>query len=88
MDYIECGMNKSHHCVPFVYGHEYFFTRYPLEITKFWNLANLFTPASWMWTFISIFTIVLCLYLAMTLSVKMGLSGDTKEELPLIPFRF
>ena len=88
MDYIECGINKSHHCVPFVYGHEYFFTRYPLEITKFWNLVNLFTPASWMWTFISIFTIVLCLYLAMTLSVKMGLSSDSREEFVLIPFRF
>ena len=78
----------NQHIKPWVYGHEYLFTRYPLETTKFWILVYLFTPEAWMWTFISIFTIVLCLYLAMTLSVKMGLSSDSREEFVLIPFRF
>ena len=80
-----CG---SSHCVPFVFGHEYFFTRYPLETTKFWNVIYLFTPESWMWTFISIPTIIFSLYLTRTLSVKIGLSGDSTEEIVLIPFRF
>ena len=83
-----CGTNKSSNCVPFVFGYEYFFTRYPLETTKFWNLIYLFTPESWMWTFISIPTIIFSLYLARTLSVKIGLSGDSTEEIVLIPFRF
>ena len=77
-----------YHCVPFVFGYEYFFTRYPRETTKFWNLIYLFTPESWMWTFISIQTIIFSLYLARTLSVKIGLSGDSTEEIVLIPFRF
>ena len=57
---------------PWVYGHEYLFTRYPLETTKFWNLVYLFTPEAWMWTFISILTIILVLYLARILSKKLG----------------
>ena len=72
---------------PWVYGHEYLFTRYPLETTKFWNLVYLFTPEAWMWTFISILTIILVLYLARILSEKLGLSGDSTEEIILFPFR-
>ena len=81
-----CGI--MYHCIPFVYGHDYFFTRYPLETTKFWNLIYLFTPESWMSTFISIFTIILTLYIARTLAVKLGLSADSTEEIILFPFRF
>ena len=76
------------HCMPFTFGYEYFFTRYPRETTKFWNIIYLFTPESWMWTFISIPMIIFSLYLARTLSVKIGLSGDSTEEIVLIPFRF
>ena len=82
------GCVVRYHCVPFVFGNEYFFTRYPRETTKFWNIIYLFTPESWMWTFISIPTIIFSLYLARTLSVKIGLSGDSTEEIVLIPFRF
>ena len=88
MSSYRCGFSTNTHCVPFVYGHEYFFTRYPLETTKFWNIIYLFTPESWMWTFISIFTIILVLYLARTLAVKLGLSADSTEEIILFPFRF
>ena len=90
---VVCGENAYYqkvivNCVPMNYGQEYFFTRYPLEKTKFWNIIYLFTPEAWMWTFISIFTIILVLYLARTLSVKLGLSGDSTEEITLFPFRF
>ena len=83
-----CGDIIDSNCVPIIYGHEYFFTRYPLETTKFWNLVYLFTPEAWMWTFISILTIILVLYLARILSEKLGLSGDSTEEIILFPFRF
>ena len=82
----KCGIVD--HCVPVVYGHEYFFTRYPLETTKFWNIIYLFTPESWMWTFISILTIILVLYLARKIAVKLGLSEDSTEEIILFPLRF
>ena len=81
-------MCTEHHCVPWVYGPDFFFTRYPLEKTKFWNLIYLLTPESWMWTFISIFTIIFVLYLARILAVKLGLSADSTEEIILFPFRF
>ena len=41
-----------------------------------------------MWTFISIFTIILVLCLARTLAEKLGLSADSTEEIILFPFRF
>ena len=85
-DSLSCG--REIHCAPFSFGREYFFTRYPRETTKFWNLIYLFTPESWMWTFISIPTIIFSLFLARALSVKIGLSGDSTEEIVLIPFRF
>ena len=90
LDIKNCDANArfKSNCLPYVYGYDYFFTRYPLEKTKFWNLIYLFTPASWMWTFISIFTTVIVSYLARIISVKMGLSGDSTEEIILFPFRF
>ena len=39
---------------PVKYGHQYLFTAYPKEKGKFWNLTNLFTPTSWLMTFIAI----------------------------------
>ena len=75
-------------CVPFNYGYEYFYSRYPLEKTKFWNLIYLFKPEAWMWTFISIFTIIISLYLARSLAVQIGLSVNSTEEIVLFPFRF
>ena len=82
------GDDSNIRWVPYVYGQEYFFSRYPLEKTKFWNLIYLFTPESWMWTFISILTIILVLYLARKIAVKLGLSEDSTEEIILFPLRF
>jgi len=51
-----------------------------------WNLYYLFTPTSWMWTFISIGTAVTCLKLATFIGTKFGMSTFT-EEITLFPYR-
>ena len=56
------------------------------EKTKIWNLFRLFTPTSWMWTFISIGTAVTCLKLATFIGTKFGMSTFT-EEITLFPYR-
>ena len=65
----------------------YFFSRYPAEITTFWNLKNLLTPASWfaysITIIIAIFGLKICCYVGM----KLGLNTVT-EEIALVPFRF
>ena len=51
-------------CAPAVsYQPLYFFSRYPLETTKMWNLLNLLTPISWFWTFLAIISVVIILKL-------------------------
>ena len=84
--YFHCGFNL--HCAPYIYGYDHFFSRYPLETTKMWNLICLFTPESWMWTFLAIFAIILSLNVAKIISMKIGLSANETEEIVLIPFRF
>ena len=51
----------------------YWWTRYPLETTKFWNLLNLFHPEAWMWTFLT--------FLLVTVALKVTSSLGTKLEL-------
>jgi len=51
-----------------------------------WNLAKLFTPTSWMWSFISIGLAVMSLKLATFIGTKLGLSTFT-EEITLFPYR-
>ena len=62
------------------------FTRYPKETTKVWNLVYLFTPTSWMWTFISIFSIVFVMS-SFTVVYKKLEIGTMTEEIILFPYR-
>ena len=64
----------------------YFFSRYPLETTKLWNLTNLLTPASWFAYFITIISVIISLKLSCCVGRKLGLSIIT-EEIALVPFR-
>ena len=66
---------------------QYWWTRYPLETTKMWNLIYLFTPASWMWTFLSIASIVLSLKISCMIGAHFGLNCIT-ESITLFPFRY
>ena len=79
--------HKVGHCPhPVVYGPWYWWTRYPPEISKFWNLTNLLHPEAWMWTFLSFILITVTLKLASVLGTKMGLNIGS-DEVALIPFR-
>ena len=64
----------------------YWWTRYPQEITKYWNLTNLFHPEAWMWTFLTFILITVTLKFASLLGAKMGINVGS-EEVALIPFR-
>ena len=81
------GRIKVAHFLPAVkYQPRYFFTRYPLETTKMWNLIYLFTPDSWMWTFLSIASIVVTFKIFSMIGTRLGLNFLT-EEITLFPFR-
>ena len=74
-----------HHAVSF--EPHYWWTRYPQETTKFWNLTNLFHPEAWMWTFLTFILITVTLKFASVLGSKIGLNVGS-EEVALIPFRW
>ena len=75
-------------CPPaLVYATEYFFSRYPLETSKLWNLTNLLSPGSWFAYFITIIFVIISLKLSCYVGVRLGLNTIT-EEIALVPFRF
>ena len=79
---------SSPHCPPsIIYGPEYFFSRYPLEKSKLFNLKNLLTPGSWFAYFITIIFVIISLKLSCYVGVRLGLNTIT-EEIALVPFRF
>ena len=82
------GRSKVAHCPPAVgYQPFYFFSRYPMETTKLWNLKNLLTPASWALYFVTITCIILSLKLTVYVGRMLGLNNFT-EEIALVPFRY
>ena len=68
------------------YAPLYWWTRYPQETTKYWNLTDLFHPEAWMWTFLTFILVSAALKFASVLGSKIGLNVGS-EELALIPFR-
>ena len=82
---VNLGRIKVAHALPSVmYQPFYWWTRYPLETTKMWNLIYLFTPSSWMWTFLSIASIVITLKIFSTVETRLGLNSIS-EEITLFP---
>ena len=85
---VNLGRIRVAHFLPAVsYRAQYFWTRYPLEKTKMWNLIYLFTPSSWMWTFLSIASIVITFKIFSIIGTRLGLNLLT-EEITLFPFRY
>ena len=88
-DGFACEYKWSHflHCLPATdYQPNYFFSRYPLEITKLWNLKNLLAPASWFAYFITIVIVIFSLKISCYVGKRLGLNSIT-EEIALVPFR-
>ena len=79
---------KVGHCPPAVrYNPWYWWTRYPPEISKFWNLTKLFSPESWRWTFLTLLLITISLKFSTSVGSYLGMRSGT-EEVTLIPFRW
>ena len=73
-------------CPPAVlYQPFYFFTRYPAETTKLWNLINLLTPTTWILTFSAIFSIVIMLKIITAICSVW--SKTSIQDVTLVPFR-
>ena len=82
------GRSKVALCPPAVsYQPFYFFSRYPVETTKLWNLKNLLTPTSWFAYFVTIIIVIFSLKICCYVGRKFGLTTVT-EEIALVPFRF
>ena len=64
----------------------YWWTRYPQETTKYWNLTNLFHPEAWIWTFLTFILVTVTLKFASVLGSKIVLN-IASVEVALIPFR-
>ena len=80
------GRIQVAHFLPAVgYTPMYFWTKYPAETTRMWNLVNLFTPASWLWTFLSISSIVVSLKIASMIGARLRMNYML-EEITLFPF--
>ena len=62
-------------------------TRYPQETTKYWNLTNLFHPEAWMWTFLTFILVTVILKFVSVLGSRIGLSVGS-DEVALVPFRW
>ena len=81
------GRSKVALCPPAVfYEPFYFFSRYPQEITKLWNLKNLLSPTSWFAYFTTIVIVIFSLKLSSYVGKRLGLNTIT-EEIALVPFR-
>ena len=81
------GIKVVHCTSALVYGPNYFWSRYPLERSRLFNLKNLLTPGSWFAYFITIIFVIISLKLSCYFGVKLGLNTVT-EEIALVPFRF
>ena len=74
------------HCpTPIMYVPQYFWTKYPSEKTKLWNLKNLLNPSSWLAYLITIISVLASLKLCCYVGKKLGLDTVT-EEIALVPF--
>ena len=76
------------HCLPSVtFQPIHFFSRYPLETTKMWNLFKLLTPISWFWTFLAIASTVIILKLFTIIGAYFG-CPTAVQDITLVPFRY
>ena len=74
-------------CPPaLIYQPLYFFTRYPLETTKLWNLVNLLAPTSWIWTFSAIISIIIMLKVLTIIGSYLGCETSF-QDVTLVPLR-
>ena len=74
-------------CPPAInYQPYYFFSGYPKETTKLWNLIKLLTPISWLWTFSAIISILVMLKFFTFVGVYLGIQTSV-QDITLVPFR-
>ena len=66
----------------------YWWSKYPEERSPVWNLVKIFTPMSWMFTFLSIIFVSIFFLLSAKVGVSYFGLQTFNEEIILSPFRF
>ena len=79
MEVVNCPLTISYQ--PF-----YFFSRYPQETTKLWNLLKLLTPTSWILSFAAIISSVIMLKFLTLVGTYLGCDTSV-QDVTLVPFR-
>ena len=65
----------------------YWFSKYPEKRSPAWNLVNLFTPMSWMFTFLSILSVSMFFLVSARIGASYFGLQTFREEIILSPFR-
>ena len=74
-------------CVPgTIYEPLYFWSKYPPETTKLWNMLEMMDPPTYFLTFLSMLAIVVFMKLMTKYGTKLGLKSAT-TELICVPFQ-
>ena len=74
------------HCQVLRYDPFYFWSRYPIETTKFWNMLELMDPPSYFFTWATLTAVVVVMKIMTKYGTKLGLPSATTEIL-CVPFQ-
>ena len=74
------------HCQVVDYQPFYFWSRYPTETTKFWNILELMDPPSYIFTWITLTSVVVVMKIMTKYGTRLGLTSATQEIL-CVPFQ-
>ena len=69
------------------YAPEYWWSKYPEQTSPVWNLVNIFTPMSWMCTFLSIVSVSIFFLVSARIGASFFGVHTFTEQIVLSPFR-
>ena len=74
------------HCQVTGFSPNYFWSRYPIETTKFWNMLELMDPPSYFFTWATLTAVVVVMKIMTKYGMRLGLTSATSEII-CVPFK-
>ena len=74
------------HCQVLTFEPYYFWSRYPIETTKFWNMLELMDPPSYFFTWATLTAVVVVMKIMTKYGMRLGLTSATSEII-CVPFQ-
>ena len=74
------------HCQVLFFEPLYFWSRYPIETTKFWNMLELMDPPSYFFTWATLTAVVVVMKIMTKYGMRLGLTSATSEII-CVPFQ-